>query len=136
MYRGYDPSTPGTQTVTASFLGASATFEVTVEELVTDQYSGEYELVVDDTPAAMAATLIVDHSHKTCTIVSVDGSVSISGTLVEVSDSKLVITLNGSEALDAVIADGRITIPAHQETVYDYWTGSYDIGECTLTLAA
>ena len=35
IYRSYDPSTPGTQTVTASFLGASTTFQVTVEPLVT-----------------------------------------------------------------------------------------------------
>lgn len=36
--------------MTASFLGATATFEVQVEDLVTEQYTGSYELVQGETP--------------------------------------------------------------------------------------
>ena len=35
-FTGYDSDTAGTKTVTASFLGATATFEVQVEDLVTE----------------------------------------------------------------------------------------------------
>lgn len=41
-FTGYDSDTTGTKTVTASFLGATATFEVQVEDLVTEQYTGSY----------------------------------------------------------------------------------------------
>ena len=49
-FTGYDSDTAGTKTVTASFLGATATFEVQVEDLVTEQYTGSYELVQGETP--------------------------------------------------------------------------------------
>lgn len=135
MYRGYDPSTPGTQTVTASFLGASTTFDVTVEPLVTEQYSGTYDLVVDGTPTPTEATLLVDYSHKICSVTGAGGFPSISGTVVEASDSKLVLILNGSEPLEIVLGDGQITIPAHKEVVSSSEnTSEYDIGEATLDL--
>lgn len=140
-YTGFDSSTPGTKTVTASFLGATATFDVTVEELVADTYTGSYELVADGTPAATEAQLVVDYSHKTCTVTSTDGALSISGTLVEDGDGSVTITLNGSEPLTAVIAEGeagtQIIIPAHQEVVAGWGTSeTYEIGACTMTLAS
>lgn len=85
----------------------------------------------------MAATLTVDYSHKTCAVVSTDASASIRGTLMEVSAGKLVITLNGSEPFDAVLTGTQITISAHQEVVAGWgFSATYDIGECTLTLAS
>ncbi len=136
-YTGYDSSTPGTKTVTGSFLGASATFDVVVEELVTETYTGEYELIVDNTPTAKEVSMLVDYSHKTITVMAADGSAFMSGTLVEASEGKLVAVLNNSSPLDLVIADGKITIPAHQETVMGWFgpEGSYDIGEAVLTIA-
>lgn len=139
-YNGYDSQTTGTKTVTASFLGASATFEVTVEELVTEEYSGAYELVKDGTPTAADATLLVDYSHKVCRVTGADGT-AITGTLIDSSDSKLTMTLNGSDPLEVVIseADGvkQVTIPAHQEKVSGWgFSETYDIGECTLSIAA
>lgn len=138
-YSGYDSQTTGTKTVTASFLGASATFEVTVEELVTEQYSGTYELVKDGTPTAADATLLVDYSHKVCRVTGADGT-AITGTLIDSSDSKLTMTLNGSDPLEVTIseADGvrQVTIPAHQEKVAGWgFSATYDIGECTLSIA-
>ena len=140
-YTGFDSSTPGTKTVTASFLGATATFDVTVEELVAETYTGSYELVADGTPTATEAQLVVDYSHKTCKVTSMDGTLSISGTLVESGDGSVTITLNGSEPLTAVITEGgagtQITIPAHQEVVAGWGTSdTYEIGESTMTLAS
>ena len=139
MYRGYDPSTPGKQTVTASFLGASTTFEVTVEPLVTERYSGTYDLVVDGTPTPTEATLRVDYSHKICSVTGANGFPSISGTVVEAGDSKLVLILNGSEPLEILISgtgnSKQVTIPAHKEVVSSSTeTNEYDIGEATLNL--
>ena len=138
-YSGYDSETVGTKTVTGSFLGATSTFQVQVEQLVTEQYTGAYELVKDSVPTAMDATLLVDYSHKVCTVTAADGSAAVSGTLIDSSDSKLTMTLNGSEPLEVTIsqADGvrQITIPAHQEKVSGWgWSETYDIGECTFTL--
>ena len=84
---------------------------------------------------------MVDYSHKTCTVTSTDGALSISGTLVEDGDGSVTITLNGSEPLTAVIAEGeagtQITIPAHQEVVAGWGTSeTYEIGACTMTLAS
>ncbi len=140
-YSGFDSSTTGTKTVTGSFLGASATFEVTVEELVTESYSGTYELVTEKVPTATEATLLVDYSHKVCTITGADGVVSITGSLVAADDSKLTMTLNGSEPLEVTISETesgkQVTIPAHQEVVSGWGTSeTYDIGECVLDLAA
>ena len=140
-YTGYDSETPGTKTVTASFLGATATFDVTVEELVADTYTGSYELVVDGTPTATEAQLVVDYSHKTCQVTSTDSTLSISGTVEDSADGSVTITLNGSEPMTAVIAQGdagtQITIPAHQEVVAGWGTSeTYDIGECTMSLAS
>ena len=63
-FTGYDSDTTGTKTVTASFLGATATFEVQVEDLVTEQYTGSYELVQGETPTATDAVLLVDYSPQ------------------------------------------------------------------------
>ena len=126
--------------MTGSFLGATATFEVKVEELVTENYSGTYELVTEKVPTATESTLLVDYSHKVCQVTGVDGAVSITGTLVEVGEGKLTMTLNGSDPFEAVITEGeggkQITIPAHQEKVSGWgFSETYDIGECTLTIA-
>ena len=140
-YSGFDSETTGTKTVTANFLGASATFEVTVEQLVTEQFTGTYDLVIDNVPTATQVNLLVDYSHKVCTVTSADGAASISGTLVEEGEDKLVITLNGSEPFDAVITETeggkQITIPAHQEKVSGWgFSETYDIGECVLDFSA
>ena len=140
-YSGFDSETPGTKTVTASFLGATATFEVTVEELVADTYTGSYELVVDGTPTATEAQMVVDYSHKTCQVTSTDGTLSINGTVEDSADGSVTITLNGSEPLTAVITEGdagkQITIPAHQEVVSGWGSSeTYEIGECTMNLAS
>ena len=121
--------------------GATATFDVTVEELVADTYTGSYELVADGTPTATEAQLVVDYSHKTCRVTSTDGTLSISGTVEDSADGSVTITLNGSEPLTAVITEGengtQITIPAHQEVVAGWGSSeTYDIGECTMTLSA
>ena len=93
-FTGYDSDTTGTKTVTASFLGATATFEVQVEDLVTEQYTGSYELVQGETPTATDAVLLVDYSHKVCTLTAADGSASITGTLVDAQDDALTMTLD------------------------------------------
>lgn len=139
-YSGYDSETTGTKTVTGSFLGATSTFEVQVEQLVTEQYVGSYELVKDDVPTAMDADLLVDYSHKVCQVTGDDGAVTITGTLVEASEGKLTMTLNGSDPFEAVITEGeggrQITIPAHQERVSGWgFSNTYDIGECTFVIA-
>lgn len=140
-YSGFDSQTPGTKTVTASFLGATTAFDVTVEELVAETYTGSYELVADGVPTATEAQMVVDYSHKTCRVTSADGTLSISGTLVEVGDGSVTITLNGSAPLTAPITEGdagkQITIPAHQEVVSGWGTSeTYEIGECILDLAS
>lgn len=139
-YSGYDSETTGTKTVTGSFLGATSTFEVQVEQLVTEQYVGSYELVKDDVPTAMDAGLLVDYSHKVCTVMAADGSAVVSGSLVEAGEGKLTMTLNGSDPFEAVITEGeggrQITIPAHQERVSGWgFSNTYDIGECTFMIA-
>ncbi len=136
-YSGYDPQTVGKQTVTGSFLGATATFEVNVEPLVTEEYTGSYELVIDKVPTATEATLLVDYSHKVCTVTGAGGA--ISGTLVAENGNTLTMTLNGSDPFEAVISETeggkQITIPAHQEKVSGWgWSETYDIGESVLTL--
>lgn len=125
--------------MTANFLGSSTTFEVTVEELEAEQYSGTYELVTEKVPTATEATLVVDYSHKTCAVTGADGVASISGTLVEVGDGKLTMTLNGSDPFDAILSETdsgiQITIPAHQEKVAGWGPAEvYDIAECTLNI--
>lgn len=139
-YSGFDSQTVGTKTVTGSFLGATSTFEVQVEQLVTEQYVGRYELVKDDVPTAMDAGLLVDYSHKVCTVMAADGSAVVSGSLVEAGEGKLTMTLNGSDPFEAVITEGeggrQITIPAHQERVSGGgFSNTYDIGECTFVIA-
>ena len=141
-YSGYDSETVGTKTVTGSFLGATSTFQVQVEQLVTEQYTGTYELVKDNVPTAMDAAMLVDYSHKVCTVTAADGSAAVSGTLIDSSDSKLTMTLNGSDPFEVTIseADGvrQITIPAHQENIFGWGgrvTATYDIGECTFVIA-
>lgn len=136
-YSGYDSDTTGTKTITASFLGATATFEVQVEELVTETFNGMYELVKEEVPTAMEATLLVDYSHKVCTLAASDDSAAITGTLVEVKDGALVMTLNGSEPLEVTMVETesgkKVTIPAHTEVVSGWgFSNSYDISECTL----
>ena len=139
-YSGFDSQTTGTKTVTGSFLGASDTFEVTVEQLVTEEYSGTYELVKDGTPTAADAVLLVDYSHKVCRVTGADGA-AITGALIDSSDSKLTMTLNGSDPLEVAISevDGvkQVTIPAHEERVSGWgFSETYDIGECILSIAA
>lgn len=141
-FTGYDSDTVGTKTVTASFLGATATFEVQVEELVTEQYTGSYELVQGETPTATDAVLLVDYSHKVCTLTAADGSASITGTLVDAQDDALTMTLNGSDALTVPITEGedgskQLTIPAHDEIVSGWGSSTtYSINEAVVTLAA
>ena len=141
-FTGYDSDTAGTKTVTASFLGATATFEVQVEDLVTEQYTGSYELVQGETPTATDAVLLVDYSHKVCTLTAADGSASITGTLVDVQDDALTMTLNGSDALTVPITEGedgskQLTIPAHDEIVSGWGSSTtYSINEAVVTLAA
>lgn len=141
-FTGYDSDTAGTKTVTASFLGATATFEVQVEDLVTEQYTGSYELVQGETPTATDAVMLVDYSHKVCTLTAADGSASITGTLVDVQDDALTMTLNGSEALTVPITKGedgskQLTIPAHDEIVSGWGSSTtYSINEAVVTLAA
>ena len=141
-FTGYDSDTTGTKTVTASFLGATATFEVQVEDLVTEQYTGSYELVQGETPTATDAVLLVDYSHKVCTLTAADGSASITGTLVDAQDNALTMTLNGSDALTVPITEGedgskQLTIPAHDEIVSGWGNSTtYSINEAVVTLAA
>ena len=141
-FTGYDSDTTGTKTVTASFLGATATFEVQVEDLVTEQYTGSYELVQGKTPTATDAVLLVDYSHKVCTLTAADGSASITGTLVDAQDDALTMTLNGSDALTVPITEGedgskQLTIPAHDEIVSGWGSSTtYSINEAVVTLAA
>ena len=141
-FTGYDSDTTGTKTVTASFLGATATFEVQVEDLVTEQYTGSYELVQGETPTATDAVLLVDYSHKVCTLTAADGSASITGTLVDAQDNALTMTLNGSDALTVPITEGedgskQLTIPAHDEVVSGWGSSTtYSINEAVVTLAA
>jgi len=140
-YSGFDSQTTGTKTVTGYFLGATTTFEVTVEELVTERYSGTYDLVTEKVPTATQVTLLVDYSHKTCTVTGFDGAVTITGSLVEVNGNKLTMTLNGSDPFEATItetASGKqITLPAHQEKASGWgWSETYDIGECVLDITA
>ena len=78
-----------------------------VEELVTEQYTGSYELVQGETPTATDAVLLVDYSHKVCTLTAADGSASITGTLVDAQDDALTMTLNGSDALTVPITKGE-----------------------------
>lgn len=140
-YTGYDSDTTGTKTVTGHFLGSTVTFEVNVEELVTENYTGSYELVQGEQPTATEATLLVDYSHKVCSITAADGSASISGTLVEVKDDALVLTLNGSEQLSVPMIETesgkQVTIPAHDEVVSGWgFSNTYSIGESTLTIVS
>lgn len=135
-YSGYDSETAGTKTVTASFLGATATFDVTVEDLVADTYTGTYGLIVNGEVTDTESTLIVDYSHKTLTVMNADGTVVETGTIVEAGDTALTITMNGSEAFEATIDGDTLTIPAHTEVVSGF-TGntSYEVGEYSFTLA-
>lgn len=138
-YIGYDSNTVGTQTVTANFLGATATFYVKVEPLVAENYAGSFELVKNNVPTAMDAVVRVDYSHKVVTVTAADESASITGTLVDSSDAELTMTLNGSEALTVPITevDGvkTLTIPAHDEVVSG-WSSSttYSIQKAVVTL--
>ncbi len=139
-YEGYDSDTIGTKTVTGKFLGAQATFDVKVDTLVTDIYQGNYGLVVDDAVTDSAATMIVDYSHNTVTLMNADGSVVENGTLVASSDTSYTMSINGSDPLEVPITaagDAKtITIPAHTENVSSFYSSaSYEVGEATLTLA-
>lgn len=112
-----------------------------MEELVTENYTGSYELVQGEQPTATEATLLVDYSHKVCSITAADGSTSISGTLVEVKDDALVLTLNGSEQLEVPMIETesgkQVTIPAQDEVVSGWgYSNTYSIGECTLTIVS
>ena len=136
-YDGFDSTTTGTKTVTGKFLGQEQSFEVKVEELVTESFVGSYELVVGDAPTAMDAVLLVDYSHKTITIAAADGSAAISGTIVNATEEVVTASLNGSAPVEIAISTDEegnrsAVIPAHDEIVSG-WTGSatYSIGECS-----
>jgi len=140
---GYDPQQVGTQTITATFLGAQATFEVDVEELVADTYTGTYGMVelgayaipVSDQTTDLAVSVIVDYSHKTVTIAADDGSIIETGELIDAHDGSLTMTMNGSEPFEATISDNTLIIPAHQEVVSSFGgTNTYDLGEYAFTL--
>ena len=132
-YDGFDSETTGTKTVTGTFLGQSQTFEVQVEELVTESFTGSYELVQGDAPVAGDATLLIDYSHKTVTISSADGSAAITGTIVDATDNVVTASLNGSQPVEITLSGDEgarsAEIPAHDEVVTG-WTGSttYSIG--------
>lgn len=137
-YTGADFSTPGAKTVTGTFLGASTTFQVQVEPLVTDTYTGTYEMIVDETPTPTPATLIIDHSHMTCSVRAETGV--ITGTIINLGSDKITLTLNGSSEIEAVItetgAGTQITIPAHQEQTGSSFNPTiHEIGESTFTIA-
>ncbi len=139
-YEGYESDTTGTKAVTGKFLGVEATFDAKVDTLVTDIYQGNYGLVVDGAVTDSAATMIVDYSHNTVTVMNADGSVVENGTLVASSDTAYTMTINGSDPLEVPITstgDAKtITIPAHTENVSTYYSSaSYEVGEATLTLA-
>lgn len=140
-FSGYDTNVSGTQTLTASFLGASTTFEIDVEELVADTYTGTYGLVSGDAVTETEVSLVVDYSHMTVTITAADGSASVTGTIVEVGDGSLTLSVNGSDSIVATLEGSgdaqTITIPAHTEVVSSYYTGTatYDVGEYTLSLS-
>lgn len=136
QYTGFDSTTPGTKTVTGTFLGQSQSFEVTVEELVSESFAGTYELVAGESTESMDASLLIDYSHKTITIMANDGSAMISGTILDANDSVVTASLNGSAPVEiALTTDGEArsaVIPAHDEIVTG-WTGSttYSINECS-----
>ncbi|MCR4998450.1 MAG: bacterial Ig-like domain-containing protein [Lachnospiraceae bacterium] len=140
-YTGYDSETVGTKTVTGTFLGQSVSFDVQVEELVTESFAGTYELVAGEAPVAMDATMLIDYSHKTITIAAADGSAAISGNIVDVTDDVVTASLNGSQPVEITLSGEEgarsASIPAHQEVVSG-WTGSatYDIGNCSFGTAA
>lgn len=139
-FSGYDSETAGTKTVTASFLGATATFEVNVEDLDAESYAGTYGLVTGEAVVDTDAVMTVDYSHQTVTVAAADGSSAVTGTITEATDDAVTMTINGSEPLTATISGSgdakTITVPAHQEVVSGYTgTATYDVGEYTLTLA-
>lgn len=67
---------------------------------------GSYELVQGETPTATDAVMLVDYSHKVCTLSAADGSASITGTLVDVQDDALTMTLNGQRCPDGAHHQG------------------------------
>lgn len=135
---GYDPQTAGTQSVTALFLGAKTTFNVTVEPLEAETYVGNYGMVKlgaygipeSDTTSDYPVSVVVDHSHKTVTVVTDDGSITESGALVDEKGDVLTITLNGSEPFDVTVSGDTLTIPAHQEVIHSFaGEATYDLAE-------
>ena len=124
-FTGYDSDTTGTKTVTASFLGATATFEVQVEDLVTEQYTGSYELVQGETPTATDAVLLVDYSHKVCTLTAADGSASITGTLV-----------GGASSLNSGAQTLADSVPTLTNAVSQLQSGASQLADGTAQLAA
>lgn len=140
-FTGYDSDTAGTKELTGSFLGATATFEVTVDDLVAEHYVGSYDLVSNGAAADAQVEATVDYSHKVVTIAAADGSASITGALLDASSNgTLTMTINGSEPIEATISDAggakTLTIPAHQEVVKSFKSSAtYDIPESVLTLS-
>ena len=139
-FTGYDSDTAGTKELTGSFLGATATFEATVDDLVAEHYVGSYDLVSNGAATEAQVEATVDYSHKVVTIAAADGSASVTGALLDASDSALTMTINGSEPLEATISDAggakTLTIPAHQEVVKGFKSSAtYDIPESVLTLS-
>ncbi len=143
-YSGFDSDEVGKKTVTGSFLGASTTFEVDVEALVAEHYTGEYDIImnkllIEDDPKRTEAVLELDYSHMVCHIVSTDGTLSIDGTLVAVDGKDIKMIMNGSEELDVTIVENdgvaQVTIPEHQEHVGTWTPMTFDIPEATFTIA-
>lgn len=162
-YDGFDSSTVGTKTVTGKFLGQEQSFEVKVEQLVTENFEGTYEFGSGDTTTAKDATLLIDYSHMTITIAASDFSAGVSGTIVSFTDNTVTASINGSQPIEITISEAgadaeeatedasveveateegaenagaRVAvIPAHDEVVIG-WTGTstYSIGECSFTV--
>lgn len=135
-YTGFDSKTTGTKKVTGTFLGKSQSFEVKVEDLVTENFSGSYELVAGPAPILMDANLLIDYSHKTITITSVNGYPTISGVILSTTDNTVTASLNGSQPVEISLSGEKgsrsATIPAHDEVVTG-WEGStvYSIKKCS-----
>ncbi len=133
-YAGFDSKTTGTKKVTGTFLGKSQTFDVKVEDLVTEQFTGTYELVMGDAPVAMDANLLIDYSHKVISIASVNGYPAISGVILDATENVVTASLNGSQSLEIVLSGSKYarsaSIPAHDEVVSG-WFGNttYSIGK-------
>lgn len=127
-YSGFDSAATGTKKVTGTFLGKSQSFEVKVETLVTENFTGTYELVAGSDPVAMDANLLIDYSHKVIKISSANGMASVSGVIVGVTDNIVTASINGSQPVEIVLSGDEgarsAVIPAHEEVVAGWFGNS------------